>query len=319
MSTKNYIPPKRHFLLKKMSSLSLVVLILMLNSCISEDDNPNNLPGINFGASTYYDSFLFSKSSNDSLTKTIKINFNDHAQDNEGFADLYFVDEANNVIGSPDSPLALYINNNEVSNGIIQLTSSPRPSDSLEIKLLFNPSENSRDFSGFLMLQNGKIERINNIEIQNASGIELFKWNARQEVVMNPLKKGLIWFLVIVAGSLLIWFLLIRNRMYPKMARGQIILNSPYYKSIRTKGVRQIIFTNHHYKQSGFNKLFAGEIIYEKNDFWQDEIKLSPARRRQLRIKMPGHYNIDPFTSKIDQGQSYKIKGNNEEVKFSFL
>ncbi len=296
-----------------------MALILMLNSCKTEDGNPNNLPGINFGTSTYYDSFLFSKSSNDSLTKILKINFNDWAQDNSGFADLYFVDDQDKIIGIPGSKVNLFINCDHKKDGIIQLTSSPKPIDSLEIKLQFDPSNNSRNFSGYLMLQNGKIERINNIEIQNASGVELFKWNAKQEVVMNPLKKGLLWFLLIVASSLLIWFLFIRNRMYPKMARGQIILNSPYYKSIKTKGIRQIIFTNKHYKQSRFNKLFAGEIIYEKNDLWQEEIKFSPARRRQLRIKMPAHYNINPFTSKIDQGKTYTIKGNQEEVKFSFL
>lgn len=302
-----------------MSPILLVLLIFLLNSCKTEDDNPNNLPGINFGTSTYYDSFLFSDSSNDSLTKTLKINFNDWAKDNDAYADLYFLSDHGEIIGSPDSKVKLFINNIPVPNGIIQLTSTEKPSDSLEIKLLFDPSIKSKKFDGYLMLQNGIIERINNIEIQNASGIELFKWNAKQEVVMNPLKKGLLWFLFIFASSLLIWFLLIRNKMYPKMARGQIILNSPYYKSIKTKGKRQVIFTDKHYKQGWFNKLFAGKIIYEKNDLWQEEIKFSPARLRQLRIKMPADYNIVPFTSKIDQGKNYTIKGNQEEVKFSFL
>ncbi len=299
--------------------MTLVTLILMLNSCKTEDNNPNNLPGINFGTSTYYDSFLFSESSNDSLTKTLKINFNDWAKDNHAYADLYFLNDQDEIIGTPDSKVKLFINNNPITKGIIQLTSTEKPSDSLEIKLHFDPSQKSQKFGGYLVLQNGKIERINNIEIQNASGIELFKWNAKQEVVMNPLKKGLLWFLGVIATLLLIWFLLIRNRIYPKMARGQIILNSPYYKSTKTKGARQIIFSNKHYKQGWFNKLFAGEIIYEKNDFWQEEIKFSPARRRQIRIKMPAHYNIMPFTSKIDQGKTYTIKGNQEEVKFSFL
>ena len=319
MSTKNYFPLTKHFSSKKKSLLQLVFFIIILNSCKSENDNPNNLPGINFGISTYYDSFLFSDSGNDTLSKTLRINFNDWAQQNKGFVDLYFVDNENRIIGTPDSPVSLSINNEKVQNGIIQLSSFQKPNDSLEIKLHFEPSKNSKNFAGYLMLQDGKIERINSIEIQNTSGVELFKWNARQEVVMNPLKKGLLWFLIVVAGALLIWFLLIRNKMYPKMARGHIILNSPYYKSLKTKGARQIVFTNKPYKQGWFSKLFAGEIIYEKNDFWQDEIIFSPARRRQLRIKMPGHYSIDPFTSKIDQGQTYTIKGNKEVVKLSFL
>jgi hypothetical protein len=298
--------------------ISIYLIVLIFTSCDNKDGD-FNLPGINFGTSTYYDSFLFSESSNTQLTKKIKINFNDWAKENSGFANLYFVDDEGNIIGTHNSSVSLYINDNEVKDGIIHLTSSPKSNDSLEIKLHFNPSANSKKFSGYVILQDGNIERINNIQTLNSSGVKLFKWNAKQEVVMNPLKKGLLWFLIIVAVTLMIWFLIIRNKMYPKMARGQIILNSPYYKSLRTKGARQIIFTSKQYKQGWFNKLFAGKIIYEKNDFWQEEIKFSPARRRQLRIKMPAHYNIDPFTSKIDQGKTYTIKGNQEEVKFSFL
>src|SRR5690606_39060533 len=107
---------------------------------------------INFGTSTYYDSFLFSRSGNDTLAKTLKINFNEHAQDNGGFVDLYFVDKENNVIGSSDSPVDLYINDVIVTNGIIQLSSSPKLNDSLAIKLHFDPSQNSKNFAGYLML-----------------------------------------------------------------------------------------------------------------------------------------------------------------------
>lgn len=319
MNSKNYIPTKRHSYSKLMLLVTLVVLIFMLNSCKTEVDNPNNLPGINFGTSTYSDSFLFSESTNSTVEKKIKINFNNWAQKNKGFADLYFVDDGDKIIGTPGSNVKLFINDKHIIDGIIQLSSVIRGNDSLTIELKLDPSDKSKNFNGYLILRDGNIERINNIETLNSSGIELFKWNAKQDVVMNPLKKGLLWFLGVLSTSLLIWVLLMRNRIYPKMARGQIILNSPYYKSTKTKGARQIIFSNKHYKQGWFNKLFAGEIIYEKNDFWQEEIKFSPARRRQIRIKMPAHYNIQPFTSKIDQGKTYTIKGNQKEVKFSFL
>ena len=307
---------KQPFRKLKMCNFMVLVILPTLISCTNE--YKSDLPGINFGKNNYYDSFLFSKSSNTPLTKTLKINFNDWAQQNDGFADLYFLDNAGNKIGTPGSEVNLFINDVHKTDGIIQLSSSQKPIDFLEIKLRFASSNSSKNFSGYLILQNGNIERINNIETK-IPGVQLFKWNAKQEVVMNPLKKGLLWFLAIIASSLLVWFLLIRNKIYSKMTRGQIILNTPYYKSIKTKGARQIIFTNKHHKQGWINKLFAGKIIYEKNDFWQEEIKFSPARRQQLRIKMPAHYNIAPFTSKIDQGKTYTLKGNQEEVKFSFL
>lgn len=298
--------------------ISIYLIVLIFISCNNRDGDVN-LPGINFGTSTYYDSFFFSKSSNSHLTKTIKINFNDWAQQNSGFANLYFVDDKGNTIGTPISKVSLIINNHKITTGIIQLTSSQETNDTLEIKLHFDASKKSKNLNGYLILKNGNIERINNIQTQNTSEVKLFKWNAKHEVVMNPLKKGLLWLIIIVASTLMIWFILIRNKMFPKMARGQIILNSPYYSSIRTNGARQIILTSKQYKQGWFNKLFAGKIIFEKNDFWQEEIKFTPARRRQLRIKIPSHCSIDPFTSRIDQGKTYTIKGNQEQVKFSFL
>lgn len=297
-------------------ALLLFGIFSIIISC--SKDYETNLPGINFGTATYHDSFLIYDSENIPVNRKIKIDFNDWATQNNAYADLQLVDENGNKIGLPGTGVNLFVNDKHIKNAVIQLTTKVNTSETLIIELQFDPSNESRSVSGFVIMTNGNVERINNIETHEA-GIEVFKWNAHQNVIMNPLKKALIWFLLILLIAIVIWFFILRNKFFPKMDRGQIILNTPYYRSISTKGARGIVLTNKTLKQSFLNKLFAGKIIYEKNDLWQEEVKFFPARRRQLRIKMPSTYDINPFTSKIDQGKTYIIKGNQEEVKFSFL
>ena len=248
---------------KSLTVFFLVVLTQFLTSCSKEPDEYQNLPGINFGTTSYYDSFLFSDSQNLPLKKKLKTNFNNWAISNDAEVEFTLIQEDGTVIGLPNSETQVLINGQLSPDGHFKLSSKGKKVDTLNIELQFSPTENSRNLSGFLQMQSGNIERVNNIEISEPQ-TKLFKWNAQQNVIMNPLKKGLLWFLAILFGAILIWFLFLRNLVYPKMGNGQLIINSPYFKSIKTKGLREITFTDKPIQQGKLSKIFAAEKLLKK-------------------------------------------------------
>jgi hypothetical protein len=296
----------------------LITSLVLFTSCNEKSDEFKNLPGIDFGDSNYYDSFLFVESQNPPVSKTLEFYFNNWAKTNKAFVEFALTDRSGNILGSAQSGVNVYINDRITKNGRFKINSSKTGSDTLNIKLLFNPSKNSQDFTGFLTLLNGNIDRINNTE-SNGERAYLFKWNAQQTVNMNPLKKSIIWVLIVLTGLLLIWFLIIRNLVYPKMGNGQLILNTPYYKTIKTKGKREIIFTNKAKNQQFLEKIFAGKIYHEQNPIWDGELRFSSSGKNQIRLKLPSGYLIEPYTSKIKRGSTYTIFKDQEQYKISYL
>lgn len=168
-------------------------------------------------------------------------------------------------------------------------------------------------------MRNGNIERINNIDTLGQQQVDVFRWNANQEVVMNPVKKGILWTLVFIVGLLFIWFLFIRNQVYPKMGIGDLTIQSPYYKSIRTKGKREVRLTAKSKRQGIFSKIFTGAKFSEKNPEWQQDITFTPFRKNQLRVKLPVGYSIEPFTTTIKKGVSYTIISDQLKVAIQYI
>lgn len=311
---------KRNILLQKIQKtikFLFISAILFLVSC-SENETPNSLPGIDFGSAIYYDSFLFSESRNQPVTKTIKTKFNKWAVTNEADAKLIMVDDQGNIIGNEDSGIELLINGELSQDGRIHIKSLKNSTDTINLQLLFAPAEDSRNFSGFVQLENGNVERINNITAMGAN-LKIFQWNARQRVILNPLLKGLYWAAAIIIAFLLLWFVFLRNQIFPKMGGGRLTIETPYYKSLNTKGKRDISFTSKQSTQSGLNKILAGRKIYEVNPIWEEDVTFSPGRRNQIRVKLPPGSSIEPYTSKLKRGNSYVIIKDNLEIKLSYI
>jgi hypothetical protein len=302
---------------KLLRNIFITFSTILFISCVDEIEE-KTLPGIDFGISEYFDSFLFNDSKNEVLNKSLKIKFNDWAVTNNADVTLSLVNHNGDLVASHDSGIKLKVNDTPAIDGKIELLSSKHQIDTIHLQLIFPPSENSRTYDGYIQLENGNIERINNIN-KIGPNTKIFQWTARQEVLMNPLKKGLIWTSAVLVSLIIIWFIVLRNMVFPKMGNGQIILDSPYYKAIKTKGKREIIFTHQKKKQKTLNRIFAGKILYEQNSIWEEELKFTPASKKQIRLKLPLGYSINPFSSKLKRGSTYSIHKDKEHFKISYI
>ena len=97
----------------------------------------------------------------------------------------------------------------------------------------------------------------------------------------------LVWILCVVfIVFLIIWFVFLRNRIYPKFKRGIITIQSPCFAMIRVKGVRKVVFTPEKKSQSWVDKLWKGRVLYHINSMWSCDVEITPSGNN-MRFKCP--------------------------------
>lgn len=300
--------------------LQLLAFTLILGGCTKD---LNKLDCINFNSAQYYDSFLFVKAKSTPTTKKIEINFNKWADTLNSSVTLimqpYDKDgtPADSWFGNGKySNVSVYLNDKLCNNGEIYIDSKSPQIQSLRLE--FSPDTKEKHYRGYFTIQSSDLDRINNEE-EITSGKRIFKWSLRYIIQMNPLKKVLLWIIGIIVSIILLWFIILRNAIFKKFKRGKIIITSPYTKTIRLKGGRSLVFCSSKTKQTLRNKIFAGEIFYETNPLWQNEIIISPKDKQTLRIKLGIHYTIEPYTFQLKRGNSYEISNGKETIKISYL
>lgn len=281
-----------------------------------------NLEGVSFETAEYYDAFLFVPANSTPTSRKMNVKFNDWAKFNNSHVTLlmFYKDEDDThfrYFGTESSPfVSVYLNDELCENGEILLNTNT--DNTLDIKIAFAPEAEEKLYTGYVVVKDSKIDRINNIEnISNQS--KIFEWSVRYNIVMNPLKLALLWITVIIFLSIFVWFVLFRNLIYKKMRKGKIMINTPYTKSIKIAGGRKLVFTTKSKKQKALHKIFAGKILYETNPLWENEIVFYPKDKRSLRIKTGVDYTVTPYTNRIIRGKSYEIHKGKEIIKISFL
>ncbi|WP_159020639.1 hypothetical protein [Algibacter sp. L3A6] len=270
-----------------------------------------------FGTIEYYDSFLFYECENFTLSKTLKYNFNDYSIDKKSTVKLNIVDAEQNVITNRD--ILFYVNDELVKGNSFTIDSKVSSKGSLKLGLKFLPSYPNGYTSGFISVSSHSLDVINNNDLNTSSEKRLFKWESTHKLIMNPLKKWLMWFVVFIISSLLMWFLIIRNKVYSKFKKGKIQIVTPYFKGINiTRNTRLIVFTNVTTKQKVFNRVFTGKIIYEVNPIYENKIILRPGRGNRIKIKLPLGVKITPQVVNLEKFNNYNIKLGQESLEIQY-
>ena len=296
--------------------ISSILLILLMLSC-SSDDSGFSGDTIDFGEADYYKSFWGVKSDTVILERKLKFVFNDYAKEKNSSVKIKLVDPNNNRIN--DINILLYLDGKIINNKIIDLRSDDLQSGIVTIGIRLLPNFKIGYTSGFLSVSNHSLDRINDNDLATSSQDKLFKWEAEHSIVMNPLKKGLLWFIAIVGGLLLLWFLVMRSMMYPKFKKGKIQILEPYFSGVNFGGnTKLIIFTDKRINQSLFNTIFTGKIEYEINSLYDKEIKLRPGRGNKIKIKLPLGAKITPPIVSLDKFQSYTLEINKRKIKIQY-
>ncbi len=108
------------------------------------------------------------------------------------------------------------------------------------------------------------------------------------------------------------WFGFIRDRVYPKFKRGIITVQSPYFATIRASGYRLIVFGPRAKRQSLFDRVWKGEILYHVNQSWPCEAEVAPSGKNMRFRSASGNLLSDP-SPLWTRGADYKViePGNN--------
>lgn len=120
----------------------------------------------------------------------------------------------------------------------------------------------------------------------------------------------------LIVFSLLAWFIIIRDRVYPKFKRGIIQIQSPYFASERTSGARMVVITPIKKSQGLLDKIFKGKVIYHVNAEWPCDIGIKPSRR-DMRLRCPSGQILCSPSPLLERCQSYKLidaSNNNKTI-----
>jgi hypothetical protein len=298
-------------------SLKVLVLLIIVSFFSCQKESSFQGETADFGTVDYYRSFLFFDCDTLVLTKNLKYSFNDYSIEKKSRVTIKVVDTAQNIVSN--KYIQFFINDNLIENNSFILNSEDTQKGALKIGLKFLPDYPEGYTSGFLSVSNHSLDVINNNDLNSSAEKRLFKWEATHRLIMNPLKKWVMWFGLFVLCALLIWFMILRNAMYSKFKKGKIQILSPYFKGITiTKNTRLIVFTNSYRKQKSLNRLFTGKIIYEVNPIYEKEVTLRPGRGNKIKIKLPLGARISPMVMNMEKFNNYTIQIEEEKIEIQY-
>jgi hypothetical protein len=258
-------------------SLLLPLLLFLLFSCKEENT-------LDMGTISYYPSFLFCHERTLPIDKTIDLQFSEDALANDDiYADFIFVDNNDQPL-RPDE-LSIEVDGYVLTDNILHVSNKDQ---SKHLTLSMPPSSVEGKHQGYLKLIDHNLNRIDNIVLQNGEEANVLQWTIYYKVKMNPLLKIIIWFIIVIASCVLLWFAILRRLFYPHFGRfvkpilikqnGKVVAQM----NCSFKGARKVVFTNRPIKQSMFGKIFKGKIYIVVNPLFVDNLVFVPYKRGAL-------------------------------------
>ena len=120
---------------------------------------------------------------------------------------------------------------------------------------------------------------------------------ADKEIIMNPLKKKVIWGSTIFFALCLVWYIVSRFMLWRStpFSKVSISYSDGSERTIRMRGGYSLVCTaNTKTKDSLLSKIFKGSKTYEYNDFWTYPIELNRgSKRRSVSIVGRKKYTVD--------------------------
>lgn len=116
------------------------------------------------------------------------------------------------------------------------------------------------------------------------------------DVCWNPLKIALMWLLIVIIATLAIWLIILRPIIYPrfKSIKKGIYLKGCAPITINFKGARLAVIDNKPHKQSSWDKIFKGRIIYKQHPAILTQVTMKPHRRGIMVFADSSKYIVTP-------------------------
>lgn len=301
---------KRSFL------LAVLCPLMLLASCKKRENDPNT--PTRWGKDNYYDKFLWKKHTPDTLYKTIEFDFNQDAKtymDNPLRLGLFKKTDSGKMLPVTEQEMEVFVGKQKCASNIIDVEPG---TDQLKVGIVFNNgAENKVHHWFFRAVDDGGLERINDMDADtfNADNASLMDIEVEKNKVMNPLAEGTLLTTILLIAALLVWLFVMKVIFFPTFRVGQVYLYDPVpYNSLkRVSGYRKMVLTNKMAKQSLFDKVFAGKILYEVNDLWISEVIIEPRDRSSVRIRCSKDFMSDANTLK--KNHEYTIQNMTSGTK----
>ncbi len=298
---KNHLEGLKSLLPKFSRSYPVLAFAMILSfySC-GEITEVDQIEDVSFETSIYHPSFLFSKERNDTLTKTLKFEFNAWAEENSSKVVFGFYDDKDQLIDSKNTHLQLLVNNQSVPTGTIDLDSKILSAGELTLSLAFSPDLPANAFNGYIKVFNSDLDRINNVA--NLSSSPVLNWSAKQKVIWNPLQKYLVITLATLVAMFLVWLIILRPIVYRRFQRVSLTVQSPFFKKIILKNAISLSLSKSSTNQKGKEKLLVGKRSSYTHPFFSTPILVTPKSKSEAYINLGSNYTIHPYTSVLKKG-----------------
>lgn len=258
--------------------------LFLLASCLLLSCKDKNM----MGDVNYHPSFLWSEARIEPLEKTFDFDFSEDAQnDPHSYAELQFTDNDHQPIST--NTMQVSIDGKSLPDNKFRINSDVK---SMTLSFAFTPDAKPGKYQGVLRLVGHDLDRLDTQALSRGQQVDVLQWTLYYNKSMNPLAKGLMWLLILLAAALLLWFVLLRRLCYPTF-RGvhkfQVV--DPYYSTKTLTGKRLLIMCAQKPRkpQSTLNRLFTGEIAYEVNPIWKIPIEVIPAKKSARATNKSGY------------------------------
>ena len=190
-----------------------------------------------------------------------------------------------------------------------------RPHDSeAKLTLHFNhdAKEGKRLFT--LMPEPEHLDIINGLSAAEFPSLAV---NMSYDRCRNWLKTVCFWLLIVIIAALVLWFIMFKPNMYPKVDVTSLqITGDGVYIRKKIKGCRRVVLTNRKQSQSMLSRCFTGKIMYIDNAAFTPEIRMEKSTKKSVRFYVSKPWGIVPTPVVKQYGNAMLMNtGNNTQYK----
>lgn len=296
-------------------ALAIVILAGTATSC---NHNAEVKPPFAWGKYDSYDDFLWKKCAPDTLRRTLVFDFNEDARnylDRSVIIGIYKKDDNGNLQEVRPEEAQLVIGNEPCPDNRIAVSAD---SNEVELGIVFTPqAEDKIHCWYFKIIDNGGLDRINDTETASPEGALpiLRDFQIEKHHRWNPLAEICSIAGIALLGALLVWLLILRPIFYPRFRVGKITLTgpAPYIKTVMLRHCYKMVLTGKHSRQGFLSRLFKGQIAYEVNPLWNEEIVITPRNKKSVHIRPAKCYYI--MTRILMRNEEYTLENENTRDK----
>lgn len=276
--------------MKNITYILAFAFALLLVGC--ESVNPETCQ--DWGKQVHYSDFWFKKFVPDTLYKTLNIDADGEIAQNVELQ-LYKKAEGNCEMVVPTSEVQLYVGNDRCDNNVITITPG---TNSIRLGLVFAPEAKKGPYKWYLKVKDGgDVEVLNGYDLTDNASKEIFEWQAKKQVKMNPLANGMMLGGIGLVILLLLWLFISRVLIWPSTKFSTLYMDycDGYgQKSIPMAGKYELVCTNNaKMKDSALRVFFVGKRQFEYNDFWTEPVTIKTgARANTVRILKSRNFDV---------------------------